>query len=148
MYSDPSGETVGTECVAGILGAGLGPQRLNPLFAFINLDQESDGAIRRGRTFYPDRSGGGRLTWAASSVAKYQRKPEAVQRFWLDYSVKTAQFQRISWKDAGTRRPGDLRIYSATNWCWSGATISLRKMLIAYRLAAGGWLGSRCRRLP
>lgn len=101
LYSDPSGETVGTECVAGILGAGLGPQRLNSLFAFINLDQETDGAIRRGRTFYPDRSGGGRLTWAASSVAKYQRKPEAVQRFWLDYSVKTAQFQRISWKDAG-----------------------------------------------
>ncbi len=109
LYSDPSGETIGAECVAGILGAGLGPQRLNSLFAFINLDQDSDGGIRRGRTFYIDRSGGERLTWAASAVAKYQQKPEAVQRFWLDYSIKTDQFRRISWKDAATESPDFFR---------------------------------------
>ncbi len=103
LYSDPSGETVGAECVAGILGAALGAQRLNSLFAFINLDQDSDGIIRRGRTLYPDRSGAGRPTWAASAVAKYQFQPDGVQQFWLDYSARTDQFRRISWKDAANR---------------------------------------------
>ena len=105
-FSSPSGETLGTECVAGLTAAALGPTRLSAVFGLVNLDEEVDGVTRRARLFYMDREGAKRDSWAARtarSLADLSSHPSTSttppERFWIDYSVDWRELQRISWKD-------------------------------------------------
>src|SRR6185295_4849850 len=63
-FSKPNGRVVGTECVAGLTAAALGPDPTSALFGFVNLEEDSDGVTRRGRLRYRDRAGKARPSWA------------------------------------------------------------------------------------
>jgi len=103
LYSSPTGETLGAESIAGLTAAALGPERLSSLFAFVNLDQDADGEVHQGRISYSDRGGARRPAWAAGAVAKIAPHGPSPERFWIDYSVDSDRFQRISWKDVPER---------------------------------------------
>jgi CHASE2 domain-containing sensor protein len=105
-FSSPSGETVGTNCLAGLTASALGPDLFRSLFGFVNLDEDSDGIARRARFFYSDSSGGRWDTWAiraARSIVAPTHRVEAsgARRgsFWIDYSADWQKMERISWKD-------------------------------------------------
>ncbi len=68
VFSTPDGKLVGTECVDGLTAVALGPQRVSDMFGFVNLDEDRDGVIRRGRLAFRDRSGRERPSWAARAA--------------------------------------------------------------------------------
>lgn len=105
-FSSPSGETIGTNCLAGLTASALGPDALRSLFGFVNLDEDSDGVARQAPFFYSDSSGGRWDTWAiraARSVVDLTHRIEASATrrgsFWIDYSADWQKMERISWKD-------------------------------------------------
>lgn len=108
-FSSPAGAMIGTECVAGLITTALGPARVGKLFGFVNVDEDPDGLIRRGRLAYADREGTTRDSFAARA-ARSQGKFSSARggawpdRFWIDHSVDWRLLERISWKDL----PGQL----------------------------------------
>jgi serine/threonine protein kinase len=101
--SSPDGEVIGPECLNPLTAAALGPTRASNLFAFVNVDEDPDGVVRRGRLGYRDTSGTPRDTWARRAVRSLQESsrvgssPDAT--FLIDHSVDWRGFRRISWKD-------------------------------------------------
>jgi serine/threonine protein kinase/CHASE2 domain-containing sensor protein len=117
-FSTPRGETVGTECLAGLTAAALGPVHLGSLFGFVNLDEDTDGITRRARLFYGGRAGEKLDTWAAHSARTLIRSPFPAQTnkpgseiFWVDYSIDWQQFDTISWMDLSRRLDADPSIF-------------------------------------
>jgi len=113
-FSSPNGSVLGTGCVAGLTAAALGAERSAALFGFVNLDEDADGAIRRGRLSFRDRSGGQRLSWAAKAATTISSLPAsaASPRFWIDHRIDGSRYARISWRDvpaALAKRPGVFR---------------------------------------
>jgi eukaryotic-like serine/threonine-protein kinase len=115
-FSGPDGTVTGTDCVAGLTAAALGPERTAALFGFVNLDEDPDGVVRRGRLGYHDRSGRMRLSWAAKAAASLPggapASASATAPFWLDPRIDGPRFARISWRDvraALDRNPGLFR---------------------------------------
>ncbi len=109
-FSAPDGNVLGTGSVAGLTVGALGPRRAGSLFGFVNLDEDPDGVIRRGRLGFRDRAGGERPSWAARAAGTLSPLPAASpdRRFWLDPRIDAAGFARISWRDvpaALARRP-------------------------------------------
>ncbi|HET9227062.1 MAG TPA: protein kinase [Thermoanaerobaculia bacterium] len=91
-FSDPDGSLVGPECLDRLTMAALGP-RTSQIFGFVNLDEDRDGVIRRGRIWFRDRSGSDRLSWAARAA----RSTPATQGFWIDTRIDWSRYARISW---------------------------------------------------
>jgi CHASE2 domain-containing sensor protein len=106
LYSGENGATVGTECLNPLTAAALGPEKLNALFAFVNLEQDSDGAVRQARSGFRDQRGEQRPAWA--NAVAVRGGPDL---FWLG-AVDRSRFERIAWKDlpgALERNPQRLR---------------------------------------
>jgi CHASE2 domain-containing sensor protein/tRNA A-37 threonylcarbamoyl transferase component Bud32 len=102
-FSEPDGRVTGTECVAGLTAAALGPDRTANLFGFVNLDEDRDGVVRKGRLGYRDRSGRVRPSWATKAAAAFRAGTippnEAANAFWIDSRIDWPRYQRISWRD-------------------------------------------------
>jgi serine/threonine protein kinase len=108
--SSPTGTVVGPESIAGLTAAALGPDRASNLFAFVNRDADPDGVTRHGRMRFTDRSGSERDTLAARASRVLipidsrhaARSSVGNERFWIDPSIDSTRFERLSWKDVGT----------------------------------------------
>jgi serine/threonine protein kinase len=108
-FSNPDGKVVGPECVDGLTAAALGPQRVSRIFGFVNLDEDRDGAVRRGRLWFHDQSGNQRPSWAARAAQGLAREPRS---FWIDTRIDWPGYARISWQQVPTaldRSPGLFR---------------------------------------
>ena len=108
-FSNPDGKVVGPECVDGLTAAALGPQRVSRIFGFVNLDEDRDGAVRRGRLWFHDQSGNQRPSWAARAAQGLAREPRF---FWIDTRIDWPRYARISWQQVPTaldRSPGLFR---------------------------------------
>jgi CHASE2 domain-containing sensor protein len=114
-FSEPDGRVSGTECVAGLTAAALGPERAAGLFGFVNLDEDPDGVVRQGRTEYRDRSGRTRPSWAAKAAASLNTaagRPHSDAAFLLDPRIDWTRYTRISWREIPAlldRTPGYFR---------------------------------------
>lgn len=97
--SGPGERVIGTECIAGLTAAALGPQPALALFGFVNLDEDADGVTRAGRVRYRDRSGALRPSWAAHVATAVAPLPAAVDGFLVDSRIDWPRFARISWRD-------------------------------------------------
>jgi serine/threonine protein kinase len=93
-FSAPDGSLVGPECLDELTVAALGP-RTSQIFGFVNLDEDRDGAIRRGRLWFRDRSGSERPSWAARAAGWGQEQPRG---FWIDTRIDWSRYSRISWR--------------------------------------------------
>jgi serine/threonine-protein kinase len=117
-FSTPTGETVGTECLAGLTAAALGPARLGSLFGFVNLDEDVDGVTRRARLSYAGRTGEKLETWAARSAKALTGRLGPVRKlnpgsetFWVNYAADWQRFDRISWLDLPRQLDADPSIF-------------------------------------
>jgi CHASE2 domain-containing sensor protein len=100
-FSNPKGKVLGIGSVAGLTASALGPQRAVEIFGFVNLDEDSDGAVRRGRLWFRDTSDNQRPSWAAKA-ARWLRpdlawKNGTPQSFWIDTRIDWQRYARISW---------------------------------------------------
>jgi serine/threonine-protein kinase len=100
-FSAPDGSVVGTRCLAGLTAAALGPEGATSLFGLVNLDEDPDGVIRRGRLGFPDRAGRLQPSWAARAAGMIAAPgaASAEQEFCLDPRIDRSGFDRISWRD-------------------------------------------------
>lgn len=107
LFSAPSGDVIGTECVNRLTAYMLGPQRYAALFGLVNLEEDEDRTIRRARLSYIDRGGGRRQSFASRSVeAAFPERISAIAAaspLWIDYSVPLRELTPISWKDVPAR---------------------------------------------
>ena len=100
-FSTPGGSVLGAGSVAGLTSGALGPHRSETLFGFVNLDEDPDGVVRRGRLSFRDHAGGERPSWAARAAGMISALP-AIPReksFWIDSRIDASGFARISWRD-------------------------------------------------
>jgi CHASE2 domain-containing sensor protein len=101
-FSKPDGSVLGTGSVAGLTASALGPRRAAEIFGFVNLDEDPDGAIRRGRLWFRDISDNQRPSWAAR--AAHGLRPDlawetgTTQSFWIDTRIDWPRYTRISWR--------------------------------------------------
>lgn len=108
-FSAPDGSLVGPECLDGLTVAVLGPRRSSEIFGFVNLDEDRDGAIRRGRLWFRDRSGRERPSWAGRAASWEREQPRG---FWIDTRIDWPRYSRLSWHQVPTaldRSPGLFR---------------------------------------
>jgi serine/threonine protein kinase len=115
-FSAPDGSLIGADCMDGLTRVALGPQRASDLFGFVNLDEGQDGVVRQGRRWFRDRSGGGRLSWAARAARGLRTTnawPKGTPRsYWLDARIDWPRYTRISWRGVPAalgRNPGLFR---------------------------------------
>lgn len=105
VFSAPDGSLVGTECVDGLTAVALGP-RASEIFGFVNLDEDRDGIVRRGRLWFRDRSGQERPSWAARAArglgADRAADEEAPRSLWIDTRIDWPRYARISWRQVAT----------------------------------------------
>ncbi len=113
LFSAPNGKLIGPECMDHLTAVALGPQRASQVFGFVNLDEDRDNAIRRGRLWFHDRSGNERPSWAARAARGLHPKPIHEPRsFWIDTRIDWPHYARISWHQVPTaleRSPGLFR---------------------------------------
>ena len=102
--SAPGGAAVGPECLAGLTATALGPDRAAGLFGFVNLVEDPDGVVRRGRTRFRDATGRERdsLPGRAARTLLGSAPKDAGEAFWIDHSADWQRLPRVSWKDLGT----------------------------------------------
>lgn len=105
-FSNAEGSVVGTECIDGLTAAALGPQQALPLFGFVNLDEDRDGLVRRGRLWFRDRDGGRQPSWAARAARELRpdlaREDGSPRGFWIDTRLDWSRYARISWRQVPT----------------------------------------------
>jgi len=103
----------GTEAVAGLTAVALGPGGAESLFGFVNLDENPDGVVRRGRLRFRTGDGSERPSWAARAAETAFPLPVDDRKdFWIDHRIDPAGFERISWRDvpgALAEKPGLFR---------------------------------------
>jgi len=114
-FSNPEGKVVGTGSLAGLTASALGP-RAAEIFGFVNLDEDPDGAVRRGRLWFRDSSCGRRPSWAARATRGLRpdlaRENATRPSFWIDTRIDWPRYARISWRQvpaALDRNPGLFR---------------------------------------
>lgn len=95
VFSGPGGELLGEECMDPLTAVALGPRRAAGMFGFVNLDEDGDGVVRRGRTRFLDRSGRERPSWAAHVAGAHP----AERDFRIDVRIDRNRYAWISWKD-------------------------------------------------
>jgi serine/threonine protein kinase/CHASE2 domain-containing sensor protein len=108
LFSAPSGEIIGTECINRLTALVLGPRRYDALFGVTNLEEDEDRTVRRARLFYIDKFGRRRPSLAsrvveAASPERLGYAPTAVSPICIDYSVRLGSLTSISWKDLPAR---------------------------------------------
>jgi CHASE2 domain-containing sensor protein/tRNA A-37 threonylcarbamoyl transferase component Bud32 len=112
-FSEPGGRVAGAGCVTGLTAAALGPERTPALFGFVNLEEDADGVVRRGRLLYRDQAGGTRPSWAAHAAAVLGApRSTATEPFWIDTRIDRSRYRQIAWSDlpaALERDPGLFR---------------------------------------
>jgi CHASE2 domain-containing sensor protein len=59
---------IGTEALAGLATAAMGEEAAGRLFGLVNLEEDADGVVRRGRLRFATRDGGFIDSWAAAAV--------------------------------------------------------------------------------
>jgi serine/threonine protein kinase len=95
---------VGSEVLGPLTMAALGPERARRLFAWVNLDLDEDGAMRRFRMAFLDQGGRWAPSFAARSAEVYLGRELAVTRptarYWVDYTVDWRSWPKVSFKDA------------------------------------------------
>ncbi len=104
----------GTEAVADLTAAALGPGGAGSLFGFVNLDEDPDGVVRQGRLRFRTGDGSERPSWAAKAAGTTfpLHIPPDEKNFWIDHRIDSAGFDRISWREALgalVERPGIFR---------------------------------------
>jgi CHASE2 domain-containing sensor protein len=102
VFSAPGGKVVGTECIDELTGAALGSQQASPVFGFVNLDEDRDGVVRRGRLWFRDRDRHRQPSWA-TRAARGLRTDVAWEggtprSFWIDTRIDGTHYSRISWQ--------------------------------------------------
>ena len=108
-------DALGPESVEGLTTAALGPDRVAALFGLVNIEEDPDGVVRRGRLFYHDGEGGRRLTLAARAAttlvgpALVEGAREPV--LWIDHSVSWQRIPRVSWKDLPQRLQAEPELF-------------------------------------
>jgi serine/threonine-protein kinase len=92
---------LGTGSVAGLTSVALGPLRTESLFGFVNLDEDPDGVVRRGRLSFRDRAEVERPSWAARAAGMISLIPaiSLEKGFWIDPRIEDSRFAGISWRD-------------------------------------------------
>ena len=115
-FSAPSGEVIGMGCISPLTAHLLGPERYRNLFAFVNLQEDQDRAIRHTRMGYVDRDGKTREAFAAraAKLASFGPAIEAWPKspVWIDYSMRLSDLGKVSWKNLKptlARAPGLFR---------------------------------------
>jgi len=107
LFSTPSGDVIGDECLNRLTVYLIGPQRYQALFGLVNLEEDEDRTIRRARLFYVDKAGHRRRSFGSRAVdAAFPGGPSAASQdaaMWIDYSVRLSQLTPISWKDVPAR---------------------------------------------
>lgn len=112
-HSTPEGEVIGTEAADGLLTAALGPARAASLFGFVNVDEDPDGKVRKGRLAFEDASDAPAPSWAlrvAERMGAPIRDREAT--FWIDPGLEGAEYPVLTWTGALRRlndEPGFFR---------------------------------------
>jgi serine/threonine protein kinase/CHASE2 domain-containing sensor protein len=103
-FSSPGGIVIGPECLNALAAAALGPKRVSDLFAFVNLNEDSDGVSRRAHLSYLDQNGTQRDAWAIRAVRNLDAAlvPKTSSAVWIDHSVDWQRIERVSWKDLAT----------------------------------------------
>ena len=106
FFSAQDGSIVGTECIDGLTAAALGPQEVSPLFGLVNLDEDRDGVVRRGRLWFRDRDGGRQPSWAARTARHLRpglgQEIRVPRQFWIDTRIDWTRYARISWRQVPT----------------------------------------------
>lgn len=99
-FSEGNG-VLGTASMAGLTSGALGSRRTKSLFGFVNLDEDPDGVIRRGRLSFRDRAGSERPSWAARAAGMISSVPaiSLEKGFWIDPRIDASRFAGISWRD-------------------------------------------------
>jgi CHASE2 domain-containing sensor protein len=111
-FQEPNENVVGTDCVAGLTAAALGPVRTLALFGFVNLDQDADRVTRRGRLRFRDRSGTLRPSWAAKAAEELGiPQSEAANIFWIDSRIDSLRYRRIPWRDVAAELDRPPRLF-------------------------------------
>jgi serine/threonine protein kinase len=111
-FSAPDGSPVETKCVDSLTAVALGPRRVSEMFGFVNLDEDQDGVIRRGRLAFRGLSGWERLSWAARAARELGVDPRTPREYWIDTRIDWRRYARISWREvpaALDRNPGLFR---------------------------------------
>ena len=108
-------DALGPESVEGLTTAALGPERVAALFGLVNIEEDPDGVVRRGRLFFRDRDGERRLTLAARA-AMTLAGPALVEgarepALWIDHSVSWPRIPRVSWKDLSQRLHAEPQLF-------------------------------------
>ncbi|HEX9941059.1 MAG TPA: protein kinase [Thermoanaerobaculia bacterium] len=103
-FSEPDGSLLGTECMDRLTAAALGPQRAAEIFGFVNLDEDRDGAVRRGRLWFRDRSGVEKPSWAARAARELHPGLESgtPRDFWIDTRIDWPRYARLFWRQVPT----------------------------------------------
>jgi serine/threonine protein kinase/CHASE2 domain-containing sensor protein len=109
-HATPEG-TVGTEAVQGLATAALGGN-VAGLFGLVNLEEDEDGVVRRGRVRFPTRGGEGLESFAAAAVrcltGRRPNDPPSPPRwlglapegtFHLDFATAPAAGSIVSWRE-------------------------------------------------
>lgn len=112
-HSTSEGEVIGTEAASGLLAAALGPAGAASLFGFVNVDEDPDGKVRKGRLAFQDASGTSTPSWALR-VAERLGAPvrDREKTFWIDPGLEGAEYPALTWTGALRRlndEPGHFR---------------------------------------
>lgn len=117
LYSDPVSQTTEGQCLNPLTIAALGPTRYTRLFAFVNQTEDADGLVHRSPLFYRDTTGKLRDTWATRAArslvnpALLDARNEELQRFWIDYSISSDSFSKVSWKEIPAKIRDDRALF-------------------------------------
>lgn len=121
-HSTPDGRVIGPEAISGLAAVALDPRGLKNLFGFANVDEDSDGRVRRGRLTYRDVRGEMAPSWAALVASKldsaaFSRRAFPRDRatvggtFWLDPRLDTAEYPTLAWTEVVRRLDVDPNVF-------------------------------------
>lgn len=111
---------VGPEALSGLATAALGDAAAGGMFGLVNLEEDADGVVRRGRLRFATRDGGAVESWAAAAVRAFgddpraERagdavgpRPAAAHTFVLDFTAVQATSAVVGWSELDERLARD-----------------------------------------
>jgi eukaryotic-like serine/threonine-protein kinase len=120
-HSTPDG-TLGLEALGGLATVALGREAAGRQFGLVNLEEDVDSVVRRGRVAYAGRDGGSIPSWAAAaarSIGAIATPPGAAWgmplaaegTFFLDFGSEFPPGSVVSWRELGSllRDPARVR---------------------------------------
>jgi len=96
------GGFVGPEALSGLSRVALGEARADEAFGLVNLDEDPDGVVRRGRLRFATEGGGTARSWAAAAARVLGADPVEPPSFILDSRDIPAE-ARIPWRELPSR---------------------------------------------